>query len=100
MDKIPNIEPGEILNEEFLVPFGITAYRLAKETHIPATRIAEILKGRRKITVDTALRLSTYFGNSPEFWLGIQNEFDLREEKEKISIDLQTINRIKEYSYT
>ena len=100
MNKIPNIAPGEILQEEFLIPYRITAYKLAKETHIPATRIAEILKGRRKITVDTALRLSKYFTNSPEFWLGIQNEFDLREEREKLSIDLQTINSIREYSYT
>jgi len=100
MNRIPNIAPGEILKEEFLTPYGITAYKLAKETHIPATRIAEILKGRRKITVDTALRLSKYFTNSPEFWLGIQNEFDLREEREKLSIDLQTINSIREYSYT
>jgi len=100
MDKIPNISPGEILQEEFLIPYGITAYKLAKETHIPATRISEILKGRRKITVDTALRLSKYFTNSPEFWLGIQNEFDLREEKEKLSGDLLTINSIREYSYT
>jgi antitoxin HigA-1 len=100
MNKIPNIAPGEILQEEFLIPYRITAYKLAKETHIPATRIAEILKGRRKITVDTALRLSKYFTNSPEFWLGIQNEFDLREEREKLSIDLQTINSIREYLYT
>ena len=100
MDKIPNISPGEILQEEFLIPYGITAYKLAKETHIPATRISEILKGRRKITVDTALRLSRYFTNSPEFWLGIQNEYDLREEKEKLSGDLLTISSIREYSYT
>ena len=100
MDRIPNIPPGEILQEEFLTPYGITAYKLAKETHIPATRISEILKGRRKITVDTALRLSKYFTNSPEFWLGIQNEFDLREEKEKLSSDLLTISSIREYSYS
>jgi antitoxin HigA-1 len=94
MDKIPNIPPGEILEEEFLKPYNISAYRLAKETKIPATRISQILKGRRKITVDSALRLSKYFGNSPEFWLGIQNEYDIREERVKINSELIDINPI------
>ena len=79
MAKIPNITPGEILLEEFLKPFKVSAYRLAKETRIPATRISQILKGNRKISVDTALRFSRFFGNSADFWLGIQNEYDLRE---------------------
>ena len=92
MERIETITPGEILQEEFLSPYKITVYRLAKETHIPATRISEIIKGRRKITVDTALRLSKYFTNSPDFWLGIQNEYDLREEKVKIEDDLNNIN--------
>lgn len=80
MDKIRNIHPGEILNEEFLIPLGITAYRLAKETFIPQTRISEILKGNRRITADTSLRLSKFFGNSARFWLGLQNDYDLEEE--------------------
>jgi addiction module HigA family antidote len=80
MEKIRNIHPGEILSEEFLTPLGISAYRLAKETFIPQTRVSEILKGNRKITADTALRLSRFFGNSPKFWLGLQNDFDLEEE--------------------
>jgi addiction module HigA family antidote len=96
MNKLPNIHPGEILEEEFLKPFKITAYKLAKETHIPITRIAEILKHKRRITPDTALRLSKFFGNSAEFWLGIQMEFDLREEKELINKDLNSIHNIKE----
>ncbi len=58
MDQIPDVTPGEILNEEFLLPMSITAYRLAKDTNMPATRVSEILKGRRRITADTALRLS------------------------------------------
>ena len=94
MDRIPNPPPGEILREEFLFPHGITAYRLAKETRIPATRIAEILHGRRKITVDTALRLGKYFGNSPDFWLGIQNEHDLREERERLAEELKSIGSV------
>jgi addiction module HigA family antidote len=96
MKKLPNIHPGEILGEEFIKPFGITAYKLAKETHIPATRIAEILKGKRRISPDTALRFSKFFGNSPNFWLGLQMEYDLREEKEMIQNDLENIHNIKE----
>jgi len=98
MAKIPNITPGEILLEEFLKPFNISAYRLAKETRIPATRISQILKGQRKISVDTALRFSRFFGNSPDFWLGIQNEYDLREERASIEQELQKIHNIKEYA--
>ena len=91
MNRIPLIKPGEILNEEFLQPMGITAYRLAKDTDMPATRISEILKGRRRITADTALRLSVYFGNSAEFWLGIQDEYDLRLERSRLSDILKKI---------
>jgi len=80
MEKLKNIHPGEILNEEFLIPLGISAYRLAKETFIPQTRVSEILKGNRRITADTALRLSRFFGNTPKFWLGLQNDYDLEEE--------------------
>jgi len=80
MEKLKNIHPGEILNEEFLIPLGISAYRLAKETFIPQTRVSEIIKGNRRITADTALRLSKFFGNSPRFWLGLQNDYDLEEE--------------------
>lgn len=80
MEKIKNIHPGEILNDEFLIPLGISAYRLCKETFIPQTRVSEILKGNRRITADTALRLARFFGNSPRFWLGLQNDYDLEEE--------------------
>jgi len=64
---------------------------LAKSTRIPLTRISEIIKGRRRVTADTALRLSTFFGNSPRFWLGLQNDFDLEEEEAKIQQDLKGI---------
>ena len=94
MEKLRNIHPGEILNEEFLIPMGITAYRLAKETFIPQTRISEILKGNRKITADTALRLSRFFGNSPKFWLGIQIDFDLEEEINKKNAEFNEIKPI------
>lgn len=91
MSRIPHVTPGEILYEEFLKPMNITAYRLSKDTGMPATRVSEIIKGRRKITADTALRLSAYFGNSADFWLGIQDEYDLRKEKEKIGGELSKI---------
>lgn len=73
--------PSEILKEEFLTEFGISAYRLAKDIGIPQTRISEIIKGSRRITADTALRLSKYFGNSPKFWLGLQADYDIEEEQ-------------------
>jgi addiction module HigA family antidote len=79
MRKLKNIHPGEILQEEFLIPLNITAYRLAKDTGLPQTRISEIVKGNRRITADTALRFSKYFGNSPKFWLGLQDDFDIEE---------------------
>lgn len=81
MKKLKNIHPGEILNEEFLIPLKITAYRLAKDTTMTQTRISEIIKGNRRITADTALRFSKYFGITPKFWLGLQDDYDIEEEK-------------------
>ena len=72
MKKLKNIHPGDVLKEEFLKPLGISAYRLCMDIGVPQTRISEILKGNRSITADTALRLSKYFGNTPNFWLGLQ----------------------------
>jgi addiction module HigA family antidote len=80
MENLKNIHPGEILMEEFLLPMSISAYRLAKEINIPQTRISEILKGRRRVTADTALRLSLFFGNSVKFWMSLQNDYDIEEE--------------------
>jgi addiction module HigA family antidote len=93
MEKLKNIHPGEILLEEFLIPLEITAYRLSKDLKIPQTRISEIIKGNRRITADTALRLSQYFGNSAKFWLGLQDDFDIEEEKENKALELQSIKR-------
>jgi addiction module HigA family antidote len=77
MDKLRNISPGEILLEEFLLPLNISQYRLSKELNVPQTRLSEIIKGKRRITADTALRLSKYFGNSAKFWLGLQDDYDI-----------------------
>jgi addiction module HigA family antidote len=95
MEKLKNIHPGEILLTEFLVPMGISAYRLAKETFLPQTRIAEIIKGNRRITADTALRLAKFFGTSAKFWLGLQNDYDLEEERTHKE---QALNSIKPFS--
>lgn len=81
MKKLKNIHPGEVLLFEFLEPLKITPYRISKELKIPQTRISEIIKGNRRITADTALRLSKFFGNSPKFWLGLQDDFDIEEGK-------------------
>lgn len=81
MKRLENIHPGEILQEEFLIPMEISAYRLSKDTEIPQTRISQIIKGKRRVTADTALRLSSYFGNSAKFWLGLQDDYDIEEEK-------------------
>jgi|LSQX01.3.fsa_nt_gb addiction module HigA family antidote len=78
--KIRNIHPGEVLVEDFLKPLNITAYTLAKDIQVDQTRISEIIKGKRRITPDTALRLSIYFNTSPQLWLGLQNDYDLEEE--------------------
>ena len=71
------IHPGEILLTEFLVPMGITAYRVAKDIQVPQPRIGEILRGKRSITADTALRLARFFATTPEFWMNLQGRYDL-----------------------
>jgi addiction module HigA family antidote len=89
MKKLKKISPGKILLEEFLIPFEISAYKLSKDIAIPQTRLSEILKGNGRITADTALRLSKYFGNSAKFWLGLQDDYDLEKElyAKRCSID-------------
>ena len=98
MGKLDNIHPGEVLREEFMIPLEITAYRLSKDLGIPQTRISEILKGRRRVTADTALRLSKYFGNSAKFWLGLQDDYDLEEELNSRKREFQKIKRRKDYA--
>ena len=95
MKKLRNIHPGEVLEEEFMKPLGITVYRISKETDIPQTRLSEIMRGKRRISADTALRLSKYFGNSAQYWLGLQSDYDLEEERHAIE---KQLNRIKLYS--
>lgn len=95
MNKLNNIHPGEILNEEFLLPMEISAYRLSKDLEIPQTRVSQIIRGKRRITADTALRLSSYFGNSAKFWLGLQDDYDIEEEKTTQTIVFERIRSRK-----
>ena len=95
MKKLPNIHPGEILKEEFLIPLNISAYKLSKDLGIPQTRTSEILKGNRRITADTALRLSQYFGTTAKFWLGLQDDYDIEEEKSLKSKELESIKKFE-----
>jgi addiction module HigA family antidote len=95
MNKLPNIHPGEVLLEEFLKPLEISAYRLSMEIGIPQTRVSEIIKGRRRITADTAIRLSSFFGTSAKFWLGLQNDYDLESER---SEKINEFSKIKKYN--
>ncbi len=95
MEKLKNITPGEILLEEFLIPLEISQYRLSKDLEIPQTRISEIIKGKRRISADTAIRLSAYFGNSAKFWLGLQDDYDIENEMFEKSNEVKRIIRIR-----
>jgi len=85
----PPIHPGEILREEFLVPLGISQYRLAKEIHVPARRINEIVLEKRRVSADTALRLGRYFGTTAQFWVDLQARYDLEVARDAIEETLE-----------
>jgi len=95
--KIKPIYPGEILMEEFLIPFGISQYRLAKDINVPPRRINEIIHGSRAISADTALRLGKYFKNSPQFWLNLQSHYELAVESEALFNILK--NKVKVFEF-
>jgi len=92
-NKLPPIHPGEILNEEFLKPIGISQYRLAKDIGVDPRRIHAIVNGERAITAETALLLSRYFGTSAEFWAGIQSQYDLEREQDRLEERLANLPR-------
>lgn len=81
---LPAVHPGEILLEEFLIPMGLSQYRLAMDTSVPPRRINEIVHGKRGVTADTALRLARYFGTDPRFWLNLQMQYDLETAKDRL----------------
>lgn len=93
--RISPIHPGEILREDFLIPMNISAYRLAKDTFIDQTRISEIIKGKRSVTIDTALRFSEYFGTSAEFWVNIQTQYDMEIKRNLLQDELKKIRPVK-----
>ena len=96
--KLDLILPGTILFEEFMEPLGITAYRLSKGIKVQQTAVSQIIKGSRRITVDMALRLSRYFGNSAQFWLNLQNFYDLELETEKKKNIIKAITPYRQMS--
>jgi addiction module HigA family antidote len=87
--RLPPIHPGEILQEEFLVPLELSQYRLAKEMSVPARRVNEIVLGKRSITADTALRLARYFGTTERFWLNLQARYDLDVQRDRLGARLE-----------
>lgn len=89
--RIPTPKVSQILREEFLEPLEITPYRLAKELHVSTSTVLEILHDKRKVTVDMSLRLAKFFGMSDKFWINLQNDLDIRKQKEKIKGKLETI---------
>ena len=91
---IEPIHPGEILLEDFLKPMNISAYKLAKETYIDQTRISEIIRGKRSVSIDTALRFSKFFGTTPEFWVNIQTQYEIESKKEELALELIKINTL------
>jgi len=89
--EMPPIHPGEVLNEEYLAPLGITQHRLAVAIGVPPRRINEIVHGKRRISADTALRLARYFGTSERFWMNMQGRYDLELERDRLSPVLEEI---------
>jgi addiction module HigA family antidote len=94
--KLDSIHPGEVLGEEFLKPMELSAYRLAKDTGLPQSRVSEILSGSRSITAETALRLARYFGTTPEFWINLQSGFDLEQADRKLGKKIEATVKPRE----
>ena len=95
-ERLLNIHPGEVLREEFLIPLGLSQYRLAKEIGVTEARISAICSGKRAITADTALRLAAFFGTSSSFWLGLQADYDTEEAARTLAGELARINRFEQ----
>ena len=86
-----NIHPGEILREEFLKPMGLSVYRLAKEIHVPAPRVNDVVLEKRGVTADTAVRLARFFGTTEQFWMNLQGSYDVRKAKAELAKELGKI---------
>lgn len=94
MGRLRNIHPGEVLTEEFLEPLGISQYRLAREARMTQTTVSQIVRGARSVTAETALRFSRYFGTSPQFWMGLQNDYDLEAARHGKGSDIEKIREM------
>jgi len=92
MRNLKNIHPGEVLQEEFLVPMGISVYRIAKETGLSPTRLGQIIKGNRSITVETAIKIGRFLNTGPEFWMNLQSLYDIEEAKKRYEKDTEEIH--------
>lgn len=95
IDTMSPIHPGEILQEEYLEPLGVSQYRLAKVVGVPPRRINEIVHGKRGISTDTALRLARYFGTSERFWLNLQSRYDIEVERDRLAATLARIEPLR-----
>lgn len=93
--RLPDIHPGEILNEDFLGPLGVSQYRLAQAVSVPPRRINEIVHGKRAISADTALRLARFFGTTPDFWINLQAQYDLRQAEKSLKQVMDKIEPLK-----
>ncbi len=96
MRTLRNIHPGEVLKEEFLEPMGISVYRLFKETGLSQTRIGQIIKGKRSVTAEAALKLGKFFGVPAEFWMNLQTLYDIEEAKKRHKKDIESIHAVSE----
>jgi addiction module HigA family antidote len=96
--KIPTPTIGEILKEEFLTPLSITAYRLAKQLHVSTSTVLDLINGKRKLSVEMALKLSKFFGTSDKFWINLQTDIEIRNKKQKIKTELDKIATISKGS--
>ena len=93
--RLPDIHPGEVLNEDFLLPLGVSQYRLAQAVAVPPRRINEIVHGKRAISADTALRLSRFFGTTADFWINLQAQYDLRQAEKSLKKVMDKIEPLK-----
>ncbi len=99
MKKLKNIHPGEILKEEFLVPMGITVYRLSRETGLSQIRLSQIIKGNRSITAETAVKLGKFFNVPAEFWMNLQSLYDIEEAQKQYGKELESIHTVQELKH-
>ena len=95
MRQLKNIHPGEVLKEEFLEPMGISVYRVSKETGLSQTRLSQVIKGKRRMSAETVVKLGKFFDMEPEFWMNLQSMYDIEEARKQYKNDIESIQSIK-----